>query len=92
MPLKCRQARARPKKKALQKAKAPVSHKANSYPAKKHGINPKYISEAAMMVTKTLTEAGFEAYVVGGAVRDLMQDLQPKDFDVATNAKTRTNR
>lgn len=75
------------KKKALQKAKAPVSHKANSYPAKKHGINPKYISEAAMMVTKTLTEAGFEAYVVGGAVRDLMQDLQPKDFDVATNAK-----
>ncbi|MGL4767835.1 MAG: polynucleotide adenylyltransferase PcnB [Formosimonas sp.] len=75
------------KKKALQKARAPVSHKANSYPAKKHGINPKYISEAAMMVTKTLTEAGFEAYVVGGAVRDLMQNLQPKDFDVATNAR-----
>lgn len=64
-----------------------ASHKANSYPFKKHGINPKYISEAAVMVTKTLTDAGFEAYVVGGAVRDLMQGLQPKDFDVATNAK-----
>ena len=74
------------KKRARQKAQAPVSHKANSYPAKKHGINPKYISEAALMVTQTLADAGFEAYVVGGAVRDLMQDLQPKDFDVATNA------
>ena len=74
------------KKKALKKAKTPVSHKANAYPAKKHGINPKYISEAAMMVTQTLAEAGFEAYIVGGAVRDLMEGLQPKDFDVATNA------
>lgn len=75
------------KKKAVQRAKAPVSHKANSYPAKKHGINPKYITEAALNVTKTLSEAGFEAYIVGGAVRDLMQGLQPKDFDVATNAR-----
>ncbi|GHA76419.1 poly(A) polymerase I [Formosimonas limnophila] len=75
------------KKKAVQRAKTPVSHKANSYPAKKHGINPKYITEAALNVTKTLSEAGFEAYIVGGAVRDLMQGLQPKDFDVATNAR-----
>ena len=75
------------KKKAIQKIKKPVSHKANAYPLKKHGINPKYIPEAASMVTKTLADAGFEAYIVGGAVRDLMQGLQPKDFDVATNAR-----
>ena len=35
---------------------------------------------------RTLKEAGFEAYIVGGAVRDLMVGLVPKDFDVATNA------
>lgn len=75
------------KKRTLQKKKLTVTHKANAYPAKKHGINPKYISEAALMVTKTLMDAGYEAYVVGGAVRDLMQKLQPKDFDVATNAR-----
>jgi tRNA nucleotidyltransferase/poly(A) polymerase len=31
-------------------------------------------------------EAGYEAYIVGGAVRDLLLGLRPKDFDVATNA------
>ena len=34
----------------------------------------------------TLANAGFEAYIVGGAVRDLLVGLRPKDFDVATNA------
>ena len=33
-----------------------------------------------------LKQAGFEAYIVGGAVRDLLLGLRPKDFDVATNA------
>lgn len=75
------------KKRAMQKNKVPVSHKANSYPIKKHGINPKYITEAALHVTQTLADNGYEAYIVGGAVRDLMQGLQPKDFDVATNAR-----
>lgn len=77
----------RESKKKLRVTNKTVSHKTHSYPVKKHGINPKYISEAAVMVTRTLTEAGFEAYIVGGAVRDLMQGLQPKDFDVATNAR-----
>jgi poly(A) polymerase len=39
-----------------------------------------------MFVVRTLKDAGFEAYIVGGAVRDLMVGLVPKDFDVATNA------
>jgi poly(A) polymerase len=37
-------------------------------------------------VVQTLSEAGFEAFIVGGAVRDLLLGLRPKDFDVATNA------
>ena len=39
-----------------------------------------------MRVVKTLKEEGFEAYIVGGAVRDLLIGRRPKDFDVATNA------
>ena len=51
-----------------------------------HGINPKLVDERAWDVVHTLKEAGFEAYIVGGAVRDLLVGLRPKDFDVATNA------
>ena len=51
-----------------------------------HGINPKLVDERALFVVRTLKDAGFEAYIVGGAVRDLMVGLAPKDFDVATNA------
>ena len=51
-----------------------------------HGINPKLVDERAWDVVHTLKQAGFEAYIVGGAVRDLLVGLRPKDFDVATNA------
>ncbi|OQW89500.1 MAG: poly(A) polymerase [Rhodoferax ferrireducens] len=51
-----------------------------------HGINPALVDERANNVVRTLKAAGFEAYIVGGAVRDLMLGLAPKDFDVATNA------
>ncbi len=51
-----------------------------------HGINPALVDERALSVVRTLKAAGFEAYIVGGAVRDLMVGLVPKDFDVATNA------
>jgi poly(A) polymerase len=51
-----------------------------------HGIDPKMVSANAIRVTSTLQEAGFEAFVVGGAVRDLLLGVKPKDFDVATNA------
>ncbi len=40
----------------------------------------------AIDVVRALKNAGFEAYIVGGAVRDLLLGLRPKDFDVATNA------
>jgi poly(A) polymerase len=51
-----------------------------------HGIDPSLVDERALNVVHTLKEAGFEAYIVGGAVRDLLLGLRPKDFDVATNA------
>ena len=55
-------------------------------PAEVHGINPDLLDERAVKVVKTLADAGFEAYIVGGAVRDLLLGMRPKDFDVATNA------
>ena len=54
--------------------------------AQEHGIDPTLVDERAVNVVRTLKQAGFEAYVVGGAVRDLLAGLRPKDFDVATNA------
>ena len=51
-----------------------------------HHINPELVDRRASDVVRTLKDAGFEAYIVGGAVRDLLVGLRPKDFDVATNA------
>ena len=53
---------------------------------KDHGINVKLVDERAMDVVHVLKQAGFQAYIVGGAVRDLLVGLRPKDFDVATDA------
>ncbi len=55
-------------------------------PKSEHGIDPALVDERAAKVVSTLAAAGFEAYIVGGAVRDLILGLRPKDFDVATNA------
>ncbi|OQS41784.1 polynucleotide adenylyltransferase PcnB [Chromobacterium haemolyticum] len=60
--------------------------KARVIPLPQHGIRRDQLSSAALKVTTRLQEAGFSAYVVGGAVRDLMLGVSPKDFDVATNA------
>jgi len=51
-----------------------------------HGIDPTLVDDRALSVVHTLKEAGHEAYIVGGAVRDLLLGLRPKDFDVATSA------
>ena len=55
-------------------------------PKAEHGIDPALVSPAAVRIVHKLCEAGFEAYIVGGAVRDLLLGAHPKDFDVATNA------
>jgi poly(A) polymerase len=54
--------------------------------AQEHGIDPALVDERALRVVRDLKAAGYEAYIVGGAVRDLLLGLRPKDFDVATNA------
>ena len=51
-----------------------------------HRIDVRLVDERAMDVVRTLKQGGFEAFIVGGAVRDLLLGLRPKDFDVATNA------
>lgn len=55
-------------------------------PLSVHGIARDRISACALKVTETLQSRKFTAFVVGGAVRDLIVGWQPKDFDVATNA------
>jgi poly(A) polymerase len=57
-----------------------------SYGLSKHGIDASHVSKAALEVCRGLQMAGFEAYVVGGAVRDMLLAREPKDFDVATSA------
>lgn len=51
-----------------------------------HGIAVGLVDAAAMSVVQGLREQGFDAYLVGGCVRDMLLGIQPKDFDVATNA------
>jgi poly(A) polymerase len=68
------------------KKKADNSDKPVILGPQEHGINPQLLSPNAVRVTQTLQEAGFKAFIVGGAVRDLLLGVKPKDFDVATNA------
>ena len=56
-------------------------------PRPEHTISRKLISEAALRVLYRLLQAGYDAYLVGGGVRDLLLGREPKDFDVATNAR-----
>lgn len=55
-------------------------------PRDQHSISRKNISKAALRVLYRLHDSGFAAYLVGGAVRDLLLGGHPKDFDVATDA------
>jgi len=63
------------------------SDAASRVPREKHGLARESISPAAAKVCAVLREAGFSSYVVGGAVRDLLLDITPKDFDIATDAR-----
>lgn len=54
--------------------------------ASKCGLSTAQLPSSILDVIDTLTKAGFEAYIVGGGVRDMMLGLNPKDFDAVTNA------
>ena len=62
------------------------SAKPRIIPVADHGITRERIGNCALRTCDALQEAGYAAFVVGGAVRDLILGRAPKDFDVATNA------
>lgn len=72
--------------KTKQKSHAQHSSAAHIFGKRTHGINKRHISASALKTTEGLQKAGFEAFIVGGAVRDLILGKVPKDFDIATNA------
>lgn len=51
-----------------------------------HPVSRKLISPSALKVLYRLNSGGYQAYLVGGGVRDILLGLKPKDFDIATNA------
>src|SRR5687767_2169869 len=55
-------------------------------PRAEHSISRSAISPNALRVLYRLREAGYEAFLVGGCVRDLLLGITPKDFDIATSA------
>ena len=64
----------------------PTINASKLIPAKKHGIDVQQLCPSATEVVRQLQEAGYQAYIVGGSVRDLLLGKEPKDFDVATDA------
>ena len=71
---------------AINKADSLVVGGAKKITVSTHKINKSLISQAAIKTCDGLQKAGFEAFIVGGAVRDLLMGVKPKDFDVATDA------
>ncbi|MDR2209428.1 MAG: polynucleotide adenylyltransferase PcnB [Azoarcus sp.] len=65
---------------------APVSTEPARIPVSQHGIRRDRVSPKAIKVCATLQDRGYQAYIVGGAIRDLLIGHPPKDFDVATSA------
>lgn len=68
-------------------AKPGARLQASVIPRDQHPISRKAITKNALNVLYRLNKNGYEAYLVGGCVRDLLLGLRPKDFDVATDAK-----
>ena len=71
---------------ALNQSSSSDTSSAKIFSAKQHKIDKTLISQAASKTCEGLQKAGFEAFIVGGAVRDLLLNVKPKDFDIATNA------
>ena len=65
----------------------PVTTKVKIYTRSEHNISRRQISDNALKVLYKLQKEGYDAYLVGGCVRDLLLGREPKDFDVVTNAE-----
>jgi poly(A) polymerase len=71
------------------RAKGPRStlrHKPKQYRGSEIGVKLDNVSQAAVRTCETLQQAGHQSWIVGGGVRDLLLELKPKDFDIATDA------
>lgn len=55
-------------------------------PRDQHSVSRSLISDSAKKVLHRLNKSGYEAYLVGGGIRDILLNGRPKDFDIATNA------
>ncbi len=71
---------------ALEKSRQKSQHFTNAIPRDQHNISRKQLSPNALKVLYRLQDNGYEAYLVGGCIRDILMGQTPKDFDVATNA------
>jgi poly(A) polymerase len=63
-----------------------VAREPRIYGPEQHGVRSDQLTSAARTVVRKLQDEGFKAFIVGGAVRDLLLGRAPKDFDIATNA------
>jgi len=61
--------------------------KAVVYTEREHGIDPRCVDADAVRIVQRLRDNGHSAYIVGGAVRDLLLGRHPKDYDIATDAQ-----
>ncbi len=64
----------------------PIVKEPRIIPKEVHGISPDLVSWQAKRTCEALKRRGFKAFIVGGAVRDLLLGVKPKDFDVVTDA------
>ena len=62
---------------------------ARVYSSEENNIDRSMVDRSAITVIKRLNDAGYESYLVGGAVRDMILGRRPKDFDIATAASPR---
>ena len=62
---------------------------ARVYSREENNIDSSMVDRSAVTVIRRLTDAGYESYLVGGAVRDMILGRRPKDFDIATAASPR---
>lgn len=73
-------------KRYTKNSKGNLVKQADVYLLEEHGITRDKIDKDALRICERLNARGFEAYIVGGAIRDLLLGLSPKDFDIVTNA------